>query len=199
MFSLYHMLFQIAIGKGKILNFALMGHSAGGHLALLYAYKSKLGGVNGIESKIPVSLVISEAGPTNFTLRQDLLEGVASDQARMEYLLARNDEKESWENKLSNVSPINYVRSFSPTTILAYGNLYDESNNLTGTDGAIPYSQATAIYSVLGESKCSLFGLTGVEHTQFGEGQKVCPNSQISGEWENTVENYYDKIQEKLT
>ena len=197
MFSLYHMLFQIAIGKGKILNFALMGYSAGGHLALLYAYSTANNYTNAEEN--PIKFVISEAGPTNFTLRQDVLEGVASDQARMEYLLARNDEKESWENKLSNVSPINYVRSFSPTTILAYGNLYDESNNLTGTDGAIPYSQATAIYSVLGESKCSLFGLTGVEHTQFGEGQKVCPNSQISGEWENTVENYYDKIQEKLT
>ena len=52
---------------------ALMGHSAGGHLALLYAYRNPT----------QIELVISEAGPTDFTTRMDLLRGSAPDQDLM--------------------------------------------------------------------------------------------------------------------
>ena len=65
MFSLYHRYMQIAIGKEKNLKIALMGHSAGGHLALLYAYKNPT----------QIDLVISEAGPTYFYKENEDLTG----------------------------------------------------------------------------------------------------------------------------
>ena len=56
---------QNAIGKEKNLKIALMGHSAGGHLALLYAYKNPT----------QIDLVISEAGPTYFYKENEDLTG----------------------------------------------------------------------------------------------------------------------------
>ena len=126
---------------------ALMGYSAGGHLALLYAYKNPN----------QIDLVISEAGPTDFTgedfqaLPLNIKEPV---------MLLVNGQT----SLLAEESPITYANSDSPYTILAYGGHLGEDGemNENSTDGIIAYSQATKVVEKLGENKCKLFGFVDV-------------------------------------
>ena len=172
---------------------ALMGYSAGGHLALLYAYRNPT----------QIVLVISEAGPTDFTTRLDLLYGSAPDQDLMENLLGKHDGKDSWMKKIEGASPIKNVPENVgdnfPYTILAYGNGKACPTQESG-DGTVPYSQATVLQGVLGEN-CSLFELKNVAHGEFGEDENgdpkiMHPESSRSGEWNQARAAYYQKIQE---
>ena len=166
---------------------ALMGHSAGGHLALLYAYKNPT----------QIDLVISEAGPTYFT--ENILESLPLTQRNE--ILAMVGSNNAVD--LYNASPLKYATSNVPYTILAYGsNLNTPPDNLTFTsgDGFLPYSQATVLQGVLGEN-CSLFELKDVAHGDFGEDEngdpkKMHPESSKSGEWNQARAAYYQKIQE---
>ena len=215
---------------------ALMGYSAGGHLALLYAYKERCcrqSGNNCDECTLknscnnivvgvgqnPISLVISEAGPTCFVDKNNnvlhtdpFICAMAGVEYRGEgYIYQHNNpshnnyEQDLYEvSILSEVSPLIYANNNSPYTILAYGsNLNTPPDNLTFTsgDGFLPYSQATAVYNELGASKCSLFELTDVAHGEFGEDEngdpkKMHPESSKSGEWNQARAAYYQKIQE---
>ena len=58
----------------------LMGYSAGGHLAMLYAFSRDKG--EGSENTIPVKLVISEAGPTDFRDLLDCTTQIADEQEK---------------------------------------------------------------------------------------------------------------------
>ena len=164
-----------------------MGYSAGGYLALLYAYKNPT----------QIDLVISEAGPTHFVdYNNDIIvnngdifsmTGIAWD-ANGVY---SNEDK----RLLKQASPYWIVegtsdKSIFPYTILAYGNglpdvgynYGDENGNgiLDDGDRLIPFTQATALQNVLGESKCSLFELINVGHNDFGEGdnnKNIYPSS----------------------
>ena len=228
MFSLYHMLFQIAIEKEKILNFALMGYSAGGHLALLYAYKAaKCASCpyndncgygdqanencpydkHKVSPAIPIELVISEAGPTNFVQWDEEEQLILPDNNTCAMAGVMNDDTANVkEGKLEAASPINYIDANAPYTILAYGNgvgPFQGITTYTGTagDGIIPYAHATAVYTELGSGKCSFFELNGINHNQFGEGsgKVVYPNTDVNDEELNQIiDDYYEKISSKL-
>ncbi|NCA66479.1 MAG: alpha/beta hydrolase [Clostridia bacterium] len=120
-------------------NIALMGGSAGAHLALLYSYKCYE------TSPINIAFVLSMVGPTDFTDSSYYADS-------MEY-------KDFWFNILSGLigesitsttyldqpaalldaSPISHVIEGVPPTILAYGAL----------DNLVPYSNAERLYAAL--------------------------------------------------
>ena len=55
---------ELKLNKNKI---GLMGFSAGGHLALLYTFKKIYDNIYDSDYDLPIKLVISEAGPTDFS------------------------------------------------------------------------------------------------------------------------------------
>ena len=152
-----------------------MGHSAGGHLALLYAYMSAEGATvidpddetKNIEFH-DVQLVISEAGPTQFATYENVLVHADS----FIYAMAGTTHMgNGYLDALSAVSPINYVNSSSPYTILAYGKVINDKDEVPDSDGVVPYSQAEVLETCLlcngvWHNKCTLYG---VGHNDFGE------------------------------
>jgi len=115
----------------------LFGASAGGHLALLYAYK------NG-----NIRNVVSLAGPTDFN-ENDLLS-INGMQDLINNVVGSN----SFENR-SKASPITY--SNNTTTFLYHGRL----------DTIVPYSQSEKLYNKIivlnSENKMTLFSNCGHE------------------------------------
>ena len=120
---------------------AIGGPSAGGHLALLYSYTR--------ESPIPVKLVISMAGPTDFTDPSffeevenrpgtgGLLPGDAADIANTlagsNYSLAELRDESLIKPEIGAISPIYHVTATAPYTILAHGdhdNVIPVSNSI---------------------------------------------------------------------
>ena len=167
---------------------ALMGYSAGGHLALLYAYKAaKCAGCtyndicpnvnlpedvycdkHKVSPAIPIELVISEAGPTNFVEWNNNGQLILPD-ANVCAMAGTTINDPDLITKLTNASPLTYVTSSAPYTILAYGNLYDEYYNLSGTDGVVPFFQSTVICDILGINNCTRFEFINIGHTDFGK------------------------------
>jgi len=174
-----------------------MGHSAGGHLALLYAYKAAAGHTINGNPMHPISLVISEAGPIQFASKTVYNEN----EVEYGYVFADDnvcamagitmpnttDLPEVYNEKLAilaAVSPYCVAQDFDenttiPYTILAYGygvpaidGTYDENFG----DGLVPIQPARDLDNLLNtnteyvnHSKCSLFELIGVPHDDFGE------------------------------
>ncbi|MGN1295833.1 MAG: alpha/beta hydrolase [Bacilli bacterium] len=97
----------------------LGGHSAGGHLSLLYGYKCK------DISPVPVKGIISLAGPTDLTHEsyytsetKDLAYGIFS------YLIGdklNEENKESKRELLESISPLYYVSSDCAPTLIVQG------------------------------------------------------------------------------
>ena len=121
---------------------ALMGWSAGGHLALLYAYMAKQGNYNYGDN---IQLVISEAGPTDFT-GEDFEKLPYGAKAPVLKLVNYNTAL------LPDASPITYASANSPYTILMYGgtdtnndNIIDEGSN----DSIVAYSQGEDLHKRL--------------------------------------------------
>jgi hypothetical protein len=181
---------------------ALMGHSAGGHLALLYAYMAKQGYYNYGDN---IQLVISEAGPTNFLLKDGNGNPISPD-SNVCNLVGIMDYSAD-NTKLFDASPIKYVTVEEgedavdvPYTILAYGN--GISCGILGDgDGTVAYSQATSLAAELAANKYMLYPLPDIAHLQFG-----APN--VEGEtMQNTVNplnstkkvsDYYKLLKEEL-
>ena len=179
---------------------ALMGYSAGGHLAMLYAYSTADNYANSNDN--PIKLVVSEAGPTDLTT-------VWGDLAVNVYAMLGDDS-----NSL-DASPIYQISNNVPFTILAYGNgvasAYNHYNGLNG-DSLIPYSQVDAItrtFDGLANSvdRYVLYTFDGVAHEQFGEGngKVVYPNVAIEENddaeeraLKTVIQNYYNTISNKL-
>jgi len=154
-----------------------MGHSAGGHLALLYAYMSAEGATvidpddetKNIEFH-DVQLVISEAGPIEFTA--STFANIDNDRKAEIYAMAGISSTESdLPTKLDAVSPSKHVTSSSPYTILAYGKVVNDKDEIIDSDGVVPYSQAESLKNTLYENSINytLFELIGVGHNDFGE------------------------------
>lgn len=199
---------------------ALMGHSAGGHLALLYAYSTVDNYTNAEEN--PIKLVISEAGPTDF-LEEDMNgQRIPVDQnvCAMAGVVNSDSEMEK-ERKLRESSPITYaVGNNVPYTILASGNgvePYRGVNTYEGPegDGLIPASQsknledalnpwanrvAVGTYPNVSEIEigdyCIRFSFATVGHGEFGEGAKVCPNVVIEENDDTEVQALKTLIQD---
>ncbi|MBE7088567.1 MAG: hypothetical protein E7370_03490 [Clostridiales bacterium] len=137
-----------------------MGHSAGGHLALLYAYKAAAGhSVNG-NPMHPISLVISEAGPILFAEKYVDENGnesysihVDNNICAMLGITNRNDNRFSPEELaiLADASPYCVAQNFNaytviPYTILAYGKGIISATGEDG-DGLIPIEPAIGLYN----------------------------------------------------
>ena len=217
---------QNAIRKEKNLKIALMGHSAGGHLALLYAYSTADNYTNQEEN--PIKLVISEAGPTNFVQWDEEEQLILPDNNTCAMAGVMNDDTANVKaGKLEAASPINYIDANAPYTILAYGNGVEPFSisgliplyNGTEGDGLIPHSHATILEDLLNPTSsqvgggtgdnasqiiegdnCTLFKLFEVGHEEFGEGGKVYPNTTYDDEQgiNQIIYAYYDKILNKL-
>ena len=143
-----------------------MGHSAGGHLALLYAYMAKQENYNYGDN---IQLVISEAGPTDFTNFEgintnnvDIRNGFMLSLAQLSALTGAEYTIDNYENNTEypggweDASPIYHVSTNQgnnfPYTILAYGsnvNTPQGNNPFISGDGTVPYSQATSLMAEL--------------------------------------------------
>ena len=163
---------------------ALMGHSAGGHLALLYAYKAaKCAGCtyndicpnvnlpedvycdkHKVSPAIPIELVISEAGPTYFV--SNIFNELPSSAVNEILAMAgttRNDS--NLDTKLTNASPYTYANSSHLVdTILVYCDDYDTFGS--NGDRFVKYSQCETLKSRLENNYTEYEAST--EHTNFG-------------------------------
>ncbi len=98
---------------------ALAGYSAGGHLALLYAYKCQK------TSPLPIRFVFQKVGPTDFhpdtwDNKTDLVAGLVS--CFNQKLISQEDIVSGQaEELIRNASPVSFVTPESPPTVLAYG------------------------------------------------------------------------------
>ena len=96
---------------------ALSGISAGGHLALLYAYS------RAEESPIPIAFVFEFVGPTDFCERTlgakdsaGILSFIAGKKIKPEYV-----NKPKVKKLAESLSPVSFVTEKSVPTIYAYG------------------------------------------------------------------------------
>jgi acetyl esterase/lipase len=92
-------------------NIALLGRSAGGHLALLAAYQQK---------RIPIRAVISYYGPINLTeaYQNPPVPDPINTRAVLQDFLGGNPQQLA--DLYQQASPLNYVRANLPPTLLIY-------------------------------------------------------------------------------
>ena len=129
-------------------NLALVGRSAGAHLALLYGYtrNNPLALSYGIndDSPIDVKLIVADVGPTDATAAADFfVDTMWTDipgraHALLSCLLGAEVPVTDWNaipvnilELLEKVSPVSYVTEYSPPTLLRY----------TENDNMVPASQ----------------------------------------------------------
>ncbi|MBQ3137687.1 MAG: alpha/beta hydrolase [Clostridia bacterium] len=123
--------------KGVNINKVLLtGSSAGGHLAMLYAYSRK------DTAPVTPAAVVSYSGPTDLYDDNFYYGSALGDTATVCTLMSwACGESFSIENKLSfkaaldNVSPLTYVNSNSVPTVICHGE----------KDSIVPYSNALSI------------------------------------------------------
>lgn len=98
----------------------LMGPSAGGHLALLYAYKY------GAYAPVNVVLCVAQSAPADFTA-EDMYEDenygplMVENAAGLTGKPITEINRDSFRGSLSYISPLHYVSKEAPATILAHG------------------------------------------------------------------------------
>lgn len=98
---------------------AVYGVSAGGTLAMNYAYKCT------DTSAVPVAFVFQLAGPTEFTPSDwDLLKRVnkwEDDAAFVRHMTGVDTTKEKWTEQIRDISPARQINESSVPTLLGYG------------------------------------------------------------------------------
>ena len=122
----------------------LTGGSAGGHLALLYAYS------RGESSPIEPRAVVSYSGPTdlydeNFYIESEILEDVEKMISKISGAEATRENRENSKAALSAASPITYA-AYAVPTVICHGT----------DDVVVPISNAYTLDALLTEY--------GVEH-----------------------------------
>lgn len=154
---------------------ALMGHSAGGHLALLYAYSRGDGRVKS---------VISEAGPVVLDGENQIYSewwGIFSQLANV------SSSSVYFQTALQNISPIHFANAGSIKTLLLYG----AGINVSGFegDGLVPVDPARCLKDKIG-TNCDLVELDGQDHNMFKSmvEYKVSPNYDAwLAAWEEAI------------
>jgi acetyl esterase/lipase len=136
---------------GKLI---IMGHSSGGHLAMLYAYKQRETG------PIPIAFCVDMAGPADlgdiaflYNFKKLGLEKFfyqLSEKAAGHHIvdgdITGEGYSESGKEILAAISPISFVTAGSPPTIIVHD----------VADTIVPYSNSAALNSV--------FNVYGVDH-----------------------------------
>lgn len=140
---------------------AVMGGSAGGHLALMVAYTSSVAELEPAEPYPGLSnrvrAVVDMYGPTNLLTRQTTdSSGTPTGRIRLDsHLLstAGEEDPEGW----SFASPVTHVRSDSPPTLILHGS----------ADTTVDRDQSTALAAALARAGVPhrLVLLPGVGHT----------------------------------
>lgn len=172
---------------------ALLGWSAGAQLALLYAYKSTRTDNLKIHSPIPIKLVISEAGPTDLNYNPEGIYSIF--EPLFKIICGANDD--NYEDRLKLYSPIEYVNSNVPETVLAYGtnldtfdkNKFPDAVSIPNAgDGVVLFKMAEDLNEKLLQNHVpvTLIPLFNLNHNYFSWGDL------------ETVEEYRQKIKEIL-
>ncbi|GHU66161.1 hypothetical protein FACS189447_06440 [Spirochaetia bacterium] len=152
---------EVSNAKGvTIKDFILVGHSAGGHIALLYGYKYFQKEMN-----IKIASCISMAGPTDFTddlgwssmsmwgkdleTRLPFLSWVGSKLTGQTIELTQSNWTKQkdylmFKNKIMDISPITYpsITEKIPPTLLVHAR----------DDDQVPYSNSVKLKTVLGNT-----------------------------------------------
>jgi len=134
--------------------FAILGGSAGAHLAMLYAYK------HGRHSHQPVA-VASMVGPTNISniFEQVMMTDDPDKKVYLGWFIdavgGTNEEK---PELCYTSSPINYVTNDSPPTLLLYG----------GADNVVPSQQAEEL-----ADKLTVYGVEHIFKLYPGRGHNL--------------------------
>lgn len=115
----------------------LTGHSAGGHLSMLYSYSRAK------NSAITPVAVVDFCGPTNFTDKNFFNSDIGVEGIEKLYSWAIGTEVNQnnyllYSKELLEISPIAYASTAVPT-VIAHGE----------KDATVPYSNATALVSAL--------------------------------------------------
>ncbi len=171
------------IGVEAPVGFAIAGESAGGHLALLYAYDQgcpeRLG--LGLGHAFRVTRAVAIAAPVDFasidgnTDKATVRYGKKDLRRRFRILLKRLvggpddlDDAELWR-RAAKWSPKDLVSSEAPPTVLAYGQVFP----FVPTDGAIPVSQMEDLEAALKAAgvPCAARRFLGSNHAEVaGDG-----------------------------
>ena len=171
---------------------ALMGWSAGGHLAMLYAY----------QNPTQIDLVVSEAGITDFTTEEfnNLPDGM---KAPVFALVGDNS------NLLSQISPTTYANGNLPFTIYVRGSndtVVQVDQPISLVKELLPNYEDSLIEQDLLDNKltdqanCAFFSFAGFGHNDF------CEDDGLDGDFTDSINprnsdlsSYYTKIKDKLT
>lgn len=160
----------------NITSCALMGASAGGHLAMLYSYKCAS------ESPIPVKFCVSQAGPTNLADSNFYSSDVVYSPADLAACIGgvSGIENLTPENyalyslKLAAASPLTYASSAVPT-IICHGN----------ADNIVPYSNSVSLDKAL-----SAFGVEHVFITFENAGHDLTGDDNADSLFYTTLESW---------
>ena len=128
---------QLAFEHGVILTKCMLGgHSAGGHLSMLYAYSRAK------ESPVPIAFVFNQSGPADLTDDGFFAADSAFDRRTVEQLLSwavgsavTLENKTELAAKIRDISPLYYVGTATVPTIICHGE----------KDSIVPYSNALAL------------------------------------------------------
>ncbi len=176
---------------GKV---ALMGYSAGGHLALLYGFMLENYFANNSDNQEsnsddneatlrPISLIIAEGAPTYFTLK-DIGRDVDNSnerppaftdnhnyQSNIYLFIGHSNSSDVTQEELDAVSPLDVIKEFKENhnyqgkVLLAYG---IESDENTTDDGLIKLSNGHLLEDVLCEGECKVCYIESCTHTYMG-------------------------------
>lgn len=167
---------ETALSQGVTINAIITtGHSAGGHLSMLYAYAR-----NDV-SAIPVKAVVSYAGPTdmldeNFFINNDL--GVQNVEMLLSWATGETVTQATignFEEQIKEVSPLYYVNKNTVPTIINHGQ----------KDTIVPYSNAVSL--------AAAFEAAGAEYifnTYPNSGHGLDADNAISSETDNQFREY---------
>ncbi len=171
------------VGVDAPRSFVIAGESAGGHLALLYAYdQARPEGLGlGLEHAFKVTRVVAIAAPVDFAAIDSNTGKATEDYGRKDLrrrfrvLLKRLtgggddlDDAELWR-RCAKWSPKALVSPKSPPTVLAYGQILP----FVPTDGAIPLSEMKGLEAALAPLgvDCTARRFMGSNHAEvIGDG-----------------------------
>ena len=142
----------------------VVGHSAGGHLALMAGMLQESDGLDDDcpsdpaygEKPLKVAAIVDWYGPTDIP---DLISGPNRKTYAVAWLGGLLDQ----EAEARRVSPVNYVRPGLPPIFIVHG---DE-------DPTVPYQQSARLHQKLDDAHVTnqLYTVTGGKHGQFGPEQ----------------------------